>query len=57
MKFGFIQRLDQKGESHKLIGTFTVETKAFLAQMNISLSNSWATLRDVISSVFERKEQ
>jgi|688.fasta_scaffold790887_1 hypothetical protein len=24
--------------------------------MNIQLSNSWATLRDVISTVFERKE-
>lgn len=25
--------------------------------MNITLSNCWATLRDVLSSVFERKEQ
>lgn len=56
MKFGFIQRDGAKGDAHKVIGTFTVDTNAFLSQMNIQLSNSWATLRDVISTVFERKE-
>jgi len=57
MRFGFVQRLDSKGETHKLVGTFTQDTLSFLTQMNINLNNCWATLRDVIVTVFDRKEQ
>ncbi len=57
MRFGFVQRADSKGDSHKLIGTFTRDTQSFLTQMNINMSNCWATLRNVIATVFERKEQ
>jgi len=57
MRFGFVQRADSKGESHKLIGTFTRDTASFLTTMNINMANCWATLRNVVSTVFERKEQ
>lgn len=57
MRFGFVQRADSKAEAHKLIGTFTRDTQSFLTQMNINMANCWATLRDVVATVFERKEQ
>jgi len=56
MRFGFVQRNDTKGETHRLIGTFTQDTQSFLTQMNINLSNCWATLRDVVATVFDRKD-
>ena len=56
MRFGFVQRADSKGESHKLIGTFTRDTASFLTTMNINMANCWATLRNVVATVFERKE-
>jgi len=57
MRFGFVQRADSKGESHKLIGTFTRDTASFLTTMNINMANCWATLKNVVVTVFERKEE
>jgi hypothetical protein len=56
MRFAFLQRADSKAETHKMIGSFTVETHAFLTQMNLSLPNCWATLRDVVNTVANREE-
>jgi hypothetical protein len=38
------------------VGSFTVDATAFCNQINLSMENCWAVLRDVAETIFERQE-
>jgi len=57
MRFGFVQRADSKGEVHKMVGSFSVETKSFAGQINLNMSNCWAVLKDVIGVVYDQEDK
>ena len=56
MRFGFVQRADTTGLTHKVVGSFTVETSAFCHQINLNMENCWAILKDVVETITDRAE-
>ena len=51
MRFAFVARTDAEGKGHKLVGNHVVATNAFVKQLNLSLSNCWGCLKDIIETV------
>lgn len=57
MRFAFVQRGDPQGNTHKVCGTYTADTKNFAQQLGLNIENCWATLKDVADTVLEREEE
>lgn len=57
MGFGFMSRSNQQTTNHDLIGSFTVDTQQFIAQINLNIENCWATLREVITTLIDGAEE
>lgn len=52
IKLAFVQRADDRSnESHKVVGTHSVDTASFCQQINLQMKNCWAIVEDVVSTV------
>lgn len=57
IKFAFVTRKNVKDNAkHIVLGTYGIETKSFCNQINLSLSQCWGILRDLVDSVYNYNE-
>ena len=57
MRFAFVQRTDiTKSTSHKVVGFVNVKPDAFAGQINLSIQNCWAVLKDLVQTVLEQDQ-
>ena len=56
MRFAFVQRTDiESSKSHKVVGMTAVNPNAFAKQLNLNITNCWAILKDLVTSVLAQE--
>ena len=54
MRFAFVQRTNlASNKAHNVVGFVSVKPDAFANQLNISIQNCWAVLKDLVSTVLD----
>ena len=57
MRFAFVQRVNtSSSKSHQVIGFSTHNPQNFTGQLNLKMANSWAILKDVISTILAQDQ-
>mmetsp|Transcript_21162 Transcript_21162/g.26105 ORF Transcript_21162/g.26105 Transcript_21162/m.26105 type:complete len:144 (-) Transcript_21162:244-675(-) len=54
MRFAFVQRVStSSSKSHHVIGFSSHNPNTFTGQLNLKMANSWAILKDVVSTILQ----
>lgn len=57
MRFAFVQRVDvTSNKAHKAIGFTSQQPETFINQLNMKMSNCWAILKDLLSTVLTQEQ-
>lgn len=58
IKFAFVSRRNQKDPNkHVILGTYGIDTRSFCNQINMSMSQAWAILQQIVDCVYGYEEQ
>ena len=57
MRFAFVQRIDfASNKAHRVVGFASVNPQAFAKQINLSVDNCWAVLKDLVVTVLQQEQ-